>query len=353
MQQADAKGAQGVSLAAFAGKSHLFGISGLLLADKAGIPAAGEAGNGLDAALLAAFMGGQAGMPTDPALMGALAAQLVAGQGGLSHQVQAETADVAADGKELPLPAVAGQGRKAAAGSELVELAGDGGQPAEKSEVADAGARDLLKAGAVALSDEVVDLKAVETPLKAVNVQVGTEALATTGQAVARSDELALAGVVQQKGAPDGLSQASLTVRTPLQTANWAADFSQKVIWLAGRESQSAQLVLNPPQLGAVEVRLTMTGTEAGAQFFSPHQGVREAIEAAIPRLRDMMAEAGLSLGQASVSPESFRDSRANAEHAGQSAGRGGEDHAQDGGLSASEGIARATAGRGLVDLYV
>jgi flagellar hook-length control protein FliK len=335
--------AKGVSLAAFAGKSHLFGIPGLLAADKA-VAVEGEAGATLDPALLAALAGG---MPVDPALLAMLGAKGKA----ISAQVDAGAADVAVDGKELPVSVA--QGNKALPGANAAEVLTER-MAADRPEVADPAGRELAKGLLVAQAavQSQVDAKAADAALKAVNVQVGGETMSATGQAVARSDELALAGVVQHKGSSEALSQTVLNVRTPLQAANWAADFSQKVVWLVGRESQSAQMILNPPQLGSVEVRLTLTGSEAGAQFFSPHQGVREAIEAAIPRLRDMMAEAGLSLGQASVSPESFRDAQAQGQRTGNSAGSAEED-GQDGAVVANLPPVRRVVGQGLVDLYV
>ncbi len=336
--------AKGAGLAAFAGNGRLLGIPGLLLADKA--TPASEAAAGLDPALLAAFAGAQ---PTDPALL----AMLAAGSGMPMPAVVPGAADVAADGKELPLAPLGDAGRRALPGSNPSRVLNEG-LAAERAGVDEATTREPAKgvqSGPAGVQAQL-ELKALEAPLKAANVQVGGEALAATGQAVARSDELALAGVVQHKGASDGASQVVLNVRTPLQAANWAADFSQKVVWLAGRESQSAQMILNPPQLGAVEVRLTVSGTEAGAQFFSPHQGVREAIEAAIPRLRDLMAEAGLSLGQASVSPESFRHASGQGEPQGRGAGSADGENAEVVRV-VNAATAQRVMGQGLVDLYV
>lgn len=95
-------------------------------------------------------------------------------------------------------------------------------------------------------------------------------------------------------------------VQTPVRDARWGEDFSQKVVWMVKQDQQSAQLTLNPPQLGPVEVSIHMgPDSKATATFISPHAEVREAIEAALPRLRDMMTAAGVSLGQTNVGSES------------------------------------------------
>ncbi len=102
-------------------------------------------------------------------------------------------------------------------------------------------------------------------------------------------------------------SVAQARVDTPVRDPAFGQEFSQKIVWLAGQDKQSAQLTLNPPQLGPVEVSLKISGDQATAVFSSPHAEVREAIEAALPRLREMMGSAGLELGQANVSSQSFQ----------------------------------------------
>lgn len=90
----------------------------------------------------------------------------------------------------------------------------------------------------------------------------------------------------------------------------WGGELAQKVVWMATRQQQVAELHLNPPQLGPMEVMLTIghdEGVQASVQFASPHLAVREAIEAALPRLREMMANNGISLENVSVSADSFR----------------------------------------------
>ncbi|MDR1276751.1 MAG: flagellar hook-length control protein FliK [Candidatus Accumulibacter sp.] len=108
------------------------------------------------------------------------------------------------------------------------------------------------------------------------------------------------------------LSQAE--VRTPVGNSAWADDFNQKIVWLAKNDAQSAQITLNPPQLGPIEVSLNLDKGNATAFFVSANSEVRESIETAIPRLREMLAGAGIELGQAHVGAESFRQpTRENA----------------------------------------
>jgi flagellar hook-length control protein FliK len=102
----------------------------------------------------------------------------------------------------------------------------------------------------------------------------------------------------------------NVSVEAHVKTPAFANELGEKMVWLAGRQGQVAEMTLNPPQLGSVEIRLTVAGGEAGAQFFSANPTVREAIEAAMPRLRDMMAQAGINLGEANVRDQSFSQDR-------------------------------------------
>ncbi|MFT5963062.1 MAG: flagellar hook-length control protein FliK, partial [Burkholderiaceae bacterium] len=69
----------------------------------------------------------------------------------------------------------------------------------------------------------------------------------------------------------------------------------------AGAE-QTATLTLNPPDLGPLQVVLNVSNGQADASFFAAQPEVRQALEAALPKLREMLGEAGISLGQANVS---------------------------------------------------
>lgn len=97
----------------------------------------------------------------------------------------------------------------------------------------------------------------------------------------------------------------------PIGQPKWGGEFVQKIVWLTSQQHQVAEIRLNPAHLGPVEVTLSITQDQATAQFSSPHLAVREAIEQALPRLREMMAENGIQLGDVMVGADSFqRDNR-------------------------------------------
>ncbi len=105
--------------------------------------------------------------------------------------------------------------------------------------------------------------------------------------------------------APAASTQTSMRIETPVGNHGWDAELAQKIVLLANRHEGRAELTLTPPQLGKVEITISINGDQTSATFVSASPAAREALEQALPRLREMMAEAGISLGQASVSAES------------------------------------------------
>jgi flagellar hook-length control protein FliK len=95
-----------------------------------------------------------------------------------------------------------------------------------------------------------------------------------------------------------------VSVHAPVGAAGWDGEFGQRVVWLAQNNQQLAQISVSPPQLGPIEIRLHLSQDQASLSFVSPHAPVREAIEAALPRLRELFSETGLTLGQVDVSAE-------------------------------------------------
>ena len=200
-------------------------------------------------------------------------------------------ADKGANGKKLPNPraVIAGQAKT--------------GQIHAQS--------DMSKIEPAKTAPLTSDARPGDPRLAALNVlPVSKEAAAT----IAISDPVAtpVSGqeatliAVRDHAAAGQSGKVVLNMQSGFGTPAWQQELGDKVVWLAGRHGQMAELVLNPPRLGAVEVRLNLTGQDATAHFFSANPNVRDVLEAALPRLREMMASAGIAMGEAMVSDQSF-----------------------------------------------
>jgi flagellar hook-length control protein FliK len=148
------------------------------------------------------------------------------------------------------------------------------------------------------------------------------------------------AGVVGGMGMPRTTPMAtpaavpSVSVATPFGQPDWSQELGQRVAWLANREIREAQIQLNPRHLGPVEIRIAYGHEQqVNVSFVAHHPQAREALDAALPRLREMFDNQGLNLADASVSQESFTERR----HSGDTASANGGGRGSGGRLAEGE----------------
>ena len=106
-------------------------------------------------------------------------------------------------------------------------------------------------------------------------------------------------------------------------TDAWNDQVGQKVIYMVGAEDQTASLTLNPPDLGPLQVVLSVSNGQADVTFSSNQLEVRQALENALPRLQEMMKESGIALGNATVNAGMSNGGQAQQDQAMASSGFG------------------------------
>nr|USX17299.1 flagellar hook-length control protein FliK [Oxalobacteraceae bacterium OTU3CAMAD1] len=121
---------------------------------------------------------------------------------------------------------------------------------------------------------------------------------------------------------------------------------------------------LNPPDLGPLQVVLSVNKDQATAAFSSAQPEVRQALEAALPKLREMMSEAGIQLGSATVSAgmsdqnNGFNQQATsmqndnNGQRGGRAGGSGLAGRGDDGGDAARAGPPARRVPAGAVDTF-
>ncbi|MEM6639241.1 MAG: flagellar hook-length control protein FliK, partial [Pseudomonadota bacterium] len=87
-----------------------------------------------------------------------------------------------------------------------------------------------------------------------------------------------------------------LTTPLSMQKPNWERAFSNQLTMLASRGIETAELKLDPPSLGSVNVRLSLEGDQAQLVVQSGNGVVRDLMESALPKLRELLASEGFSL---------------------------------------------------------
>lgn len=160
------------------------------------------------------------------------------------------------------------------------------------------------------LPESPVGAKAVQANLQDAANVVRSSAKAVPEVAVktvetAQSNASTVIPALQQTMTPS--QQAAITSQAVQRLApvvgspGWGQAVGQKLVWMTSGGMQSASLTLNPPDLGPLRVVLHVNNQQADATFITAQPEVRQALEAAMPRLREMMDQAGIQLGQATV----------------------------------------------------
>lgn len=118
-----------------------------------------------------------------------------------------------------------------------------------------------------------------------------------------------LSSVQPSTGSVTANSMPTLNVATPVGQQGWASEMGQRVSWMANTKLHEAQLQLHPRHLGPLEVRITFgQEQQLNVNFAVSNPAAREAVDAALPRLREMFEQQGMNLQDANVSEESFAE---------------------------------------------
>lgn len=117
-------------------------------------------------------------------------------------------------------------------------------------------------------------------------------------------------------------SAANMTLLTPVGQIDWDKGLGDRLVWMVKGGVQEAKLQLSPRHLGPIDIKVSINHDQASVSFAAHNPHTREALEAAMPRLRDMLNDQGLNLAQSDVSQH----------QAGQ------QQHAHDGGFGGGHG---------------
>jgi len=93
-------------------------------------------------------------------------------------------------------------------------------------------------------------------------------------------------------------------LKAPLGSLKWQRDLSQQIIFHK-QGQHTIHLKLHPEELGDVKISMTVNKDHAELIMFSNHGQVRSALEAALPQLRQALADNGIQLGNSQVGHDS------------------------------------------------
>ncbi|EOX3355936.1 flagellar hook-length control protein FliK [Vibrio cholerae] len=179
-----------------------------------------------------------------------------------------------------------------------------------------------------ALAPQAVATNPMLNPAATVNPELAASSAmlaALGGRALAGSDERRAVsesgqeGLAQQIAAAAGQGTAqnqalnraeSQLVQTnatpvPLNKEMAADQLAERVQMMMSKNLKNIDIRLDPPELGRMHIRMNMQGDGATVHFTVANQHAREALEQTMPRLREMLAQQGVQLGDTSVQQQS------------------------------------------------
>ncbi|MGO9444795.1 MAG: flagellar hook-length control protein FliK [Thiobacillaceae bacterium] len=90
-------------------------------------------------------------------------------------------------------------------------------------------------------------------------------------------------------------------IDAPVGSDAWNDALGRQVVLMAADKQQQAEIHLSPPDMGPIKVTVTLDNNQATVSFVVRDGATGNAIQSALPRLTEMMAESGISLGQTNV----------------------------------------------------
>jgi len=194
--------------------------------------------------------------------------------------------------------------------------------------------------------------------------QLSPELQAEAKPEAPRNDSFAarLESLTQALNTPQAMTSRPVNPLVPgqpvsVQQNGWTDQVVDRVMWMSAQNLKSAEIQMDPADLGRLEVRIHMSAEQTQVNFISANAGVREALDSQQHRLREMFSQQGMGQLDVNVSDQSARgwqqqqqgDERGGSRRVAGS--DGGDDEPMIGGVSEIRPASTAQ-GRGLVDYY-
>jgi flagellar hook-length control protein FliK len=199
-------------------------------------------------------------------------------------QTQSQTVEVAASTSPVGAESTANQSTF----SEEIAKAGiklnQGASSADTTQI------NTMPVSAAALNDATITSQSTNSPSTEQNANTILNNLSTLNQAVS-------SGTTAQAPA--------MTMTQNLTHPEWNNELGQKLIWMHTQNIPSAEIKINPPDLGPLSIKIDVDqNQQTTVSFITQHSEVKDAIEAAIPKLREMLNGQQLSLLDVNVSQQ-------------------------------------------------
>jgi flagellar hook-length control protein FliK len=181
--------------------------------------------------------------------------------------------------------------------------------PPPKTARSSAIADDTRSAAAPAVDTAPVAPELEHAVTAALSADTKSELGATPAAAKVAVD--AAAGALPQppSAAPERAASPTVAqVSTPVGAPGWTRELADRVSVLVNQNLTQAQIKLSPADLGPIEVRISLSDGQANVSFTTHSHLTSEALQAAAPRLREVLSSQGYSSVNVDVAQQHFRE---------------------------------------------
>ncbi|MBH0010592.1 flagellar hook-length control protein FliK [Pseudoalteromonas sp. NZS100_1] len=175
---------------------------------------------------------------------------------------------------------------------------------------------DLLKSLEELQKDGLKKITAEQTPVRVAQVFTQITAALNTQQTstlsqydslsyeqslldtqIIQTQQLQSTSQVKQVSIDPGVMQAINIVKSDA-----AKLLQERVSSMLSINNKEAEIRLDPPEMGSMQIRIRSDAEQAHINFVVQNQQAKEALEQSMPRLREMLAQQGLELGESTIS---------------------------------------------------
>lgn len=141
----------------------------------------------------------------------------------------------------------------------------------------------------------------------------------------------ATAQFVQSQGGAaqpqSAMTQISEMLRQPMNllAADATGQLRERLVMMARHSIHSAEIKLDPAELGSMTIRVNMQQDQASVQFLVQQAHAKEVLEQQLPRLRDMLQEQGIQLADGQVEQQGSQQPQDQGQGRGQQTADSGD----------------------------
>lgn len=178
----------------------------------------------------------------------------------------------------------------------------------------DGGVNNLPLSTTIATTASTLIMPTQNTPLGATefdgsDLLVDNSRLNLGGNANTHNDSLAqqLSSLTStSSGSKPEQSAVMTNAQSPLLLTREQAgeQVHERINMMMAKNLKFVDIRLDPPELGKIQIKLTLNQDQASVQFTVNNHQTRDIVEQAMPRLREMLQQQGLQLAQSSVQQE-------------------------------------------------